>query len=41
MVQHFILYRNSNSDLEYRKENSETIDKLINSSQIRESDTKE
>ena len=41
MVQHFILYKNSNSDLNIRKENSETIDKLINSSQIRESDTKE
>jgi len=31
MVQHYILYRNSNSDLNKKKINEETVEKLINS----------
>ena len=31
MVQHYILYRNSNSDLDGKKVNDETVEKLINS----------
>ena len=41
MVQHYILYRNSNSDLGPKKINEDTVERLINSSNIRDSDVKE
>ena len=41
MVQHYILYRNSNSDLGPKKISEDTVERLINSSNIRDSDVKE
>ena len=42
MVQHFCLYKDSNSDLgNNKKDKDEAIDRLINSSNVRESDIKE
>lgn len=41
MVQHYILFRNSNSDLGNKRINEETVDKLLNSSNVRDSDLHE